>query len=61
MFFGTGGATMEHRLLLVGSLTEPSVRDNGWWAVRLGRHASEKVSGVTKGRLTGDRNPGMTL
>ena len=32
-------------------------RDNGRWAVRLGRHAPEKISGAPKGRLRRVRNP----
>ena len=33
------------------------VRDNGRWAVWLGRHPLEKESRGPKGQLRGDRNP----
>ena len=40
---GMGEATMEHRLSATVFLTR-SHGDNGRWAVRLGRHALEKIS-----------------
>ena len=50
---------MEHRPLAAAPLTGgPVLRDNGRWAVWLGRHPLEKITRGPKARLTRDRNPG---
>ena len=49
---------MEHHTLATMSLTEASVaRNNGRWAVWLGRHPLDKESRGPKGQLRRDRNP----
>ena len=49
---------MEHRPSAAVFLTGALGRwDNGRWAVWLGRHAPEKISGAPKGRLRRVRNP----
>ena len=47
---------MKHFPLWIALLTSER-RDNYWWAVWVGRHAPEKLTGAPKGWLRRVRNP----
>ncbi len=53
---GIGEPSMEHRPRRLVQLTCCG-EDTSRWAVWLGRHTPEKISGVPKGQLRGVRNP----
>ena len=58
MSSGVVESFMRHYFLVTVSLTQLVwVVDLGRWAVRLGRHALEKVSSAPKGWLKWDRDP----